>query len=179
MAPCFAPQDLDCPDPAHCPVVATLPPLRTTILPAGTTWCRGCRALRRAARRHGAGQLAGWPIATGVIEGACRHLVKDQSRTAWTSPQPAGASLAPKPYSDRSLHSNNDLDAYWNFHLDQERHPNHESHFPNPQPRHPASRMNASRKELHPTDFGASRQLQTAHQVIGPTIPSTCSGLPS
>jgi Clp amino terminal domain, pathogenicity island component len=33
---------------------------------------------------------SGWPIATGVIEGACRHL----SRTAWTAPAPAGASQA-------------------------------------------------------------------------------------
>ena len=35
----------------------------------------------------------GWPIATGIIEGACRHLVK----TASTSPAPAGTSPAPKP----------------------------------------------------------------------------------
>ena len=35
----------------------------------------------------------GWPIATGVIEGACRHLVK----TASPSPAPAGACPAPRP----------------------------------------------------------------------------------
>lgn len=35
---------------------------------------------------------AGWPLATGIIEGACRHLVK----TAWTSPVPDGDSTAPK-----------------------------------------------------------------------------------
>jgi hypothetical protein len=38
----------------------------------------------------------GWPIATGVIEGACRHLVKTDS----TSPAPAGALPAPKPSSN-------------------------------------------------------------------------------
>ena len=38
---------------------------------------------------------AGWPIATGVIEGACRHL----PATASTSPEPAGDSMAPKPSS--------------------------------------------------------------------------------
>ncbi|MDX3665236.1 hypothetical protein [Streptomyces europaeiscabiei] len=37
----------------------------------------------------------GWPITTGSIERACRHLVK----TAWTSPAPAGARPEPKPYS--------------------------------------------------------------------------------
>jgi hypothetical protein len=37
----------------------------------------------------------GWPIATGVIEGACRHLVK----TEWTSPAPAGACKEPRPSS--------------------------------------------------------------------------------
>ncbi len=37
----------------------------------------------------------GWPIATGVIEGACRHLAK----TAWTSQAPDGDSTEPRPYS--------------------------------------------------------------------------------
>jgi hypothetical protein len=35
----------------------------------------------------------GWPIATGVIEGACRHLVKDRM----TSPGRARGSTAPRP----------------------------------------------------------------------------------
>ncbi len=35
----------------------------------------------------------GWPIATGVIEGACRHL----SRTGWASPAPDGDWPAPRP----------------------------------------------------------------------------------
>ena len=39
----------------------------------------------------------GWPIATGVIEGACRHLVKDRMDITWTSPGPAGDWPAPKP----------------------------------------------------------------------------------
>jgi len=34
----------------------------------------------------------GWPIATGIVEGACRHLVKD----GWTSLAPAGDSPAPR-----------------------------------------------------------------------------------
>lgn len=34
----------------------------------------------------------GWPIATGAVEWACRHLIGDHS----TSPAPAGDSTAPK-----------------------------------------------------------------------------------
>jgi hypothetical protein len=38
---------------------------------------------------------AGWPIATGVIKGACRHLVNDRMVSA--SPAPAGAWKEPRP----------------------------------------------------------------------------------
>ena len=73
-------------------------------------------------RRRRCGTANGWPIATGVIEGACRHLVKDvdaaarrsrvdgnsacgsaasrfTSQTVWTSPEPAGDYQAPRPSS--------------------------------------------------------------------------------
>ena len=296
MAPCFAPQDLDCPDPAHCPVVATLPRLRTTTLRAGTAWFRvynatwgydeynpghgdarlspiddpvtgtrlpsmylagtpsaalletvfhdvhhdsartiyerdlrgklmahvrapsaalladlrdpelerlGLRrdyivstaaehypctrrvALTALRQPHGKRTLRGliWhsrqaelaghdPVEVVVLFGeprdstargswrlADRHWrhrgrlpppgqrpVKDRmdiTATRWSLPGAEAVLTAPSTATRQ-------LDAYWNFHLDQERHPNHESHFPNPQPRHPASRMNASRKELHP-----------------------------
>jgi hypothetical protein len=36
----------------------------------------------------------GWPIATGIIEGACRHIVKDRM---WTSQARDGGSKAPRP----------------------------------------------------------------------------------
>lgn len=70
----------------------------------------------------------GRPIATGVIEGACRHLVKDRmdlTGARWSLP---GAEAILKL---RALHSNGDLDKYWNFHLDQERHRIHESRYLN------------------------------------------------
>ena len=38
---------------------------------------------------------AGWPIATGIIEGACRHIIGDRLE----SPEPAGACPAPRPCS--------------------------------------------------------------------------------
>ena len=54
----------------------------------------------------------GWPIATGVIEGACRHLVKDRcelSGMRWTI---AGAEAL---LHLRAVHENGDWDAYHAF----------------------------------------------------------------
>ena len=59
----------------------------------------------------------GWPIATGVIEGACRHLVKDRmdiTGARWGLP---GAEAVLKL---RAIVSNDDFDAYWHYHLAQE-----------------------------------------------------------
>ena len=44
MPASFPPQDLDCPDPAGCPVASTLPRLRNTSLRAGTQWYRALNA---------------------------------------------------------------------------------------------------------------------------------------
>jgi hypothetical protein len=60
---------------------------------------------------------AGWPIATGVIEGACRHLVKDRmdiTGARW------GLDTAEAILRLRALTANGDFDAYWTFHLQQE-----------------------------------------------------------
>ena len=70
----------------------------------------------------------GWPIATGVIEGACRHLVKDRmdiTGARWGLP---GAEAILKL---RALRSNGDLDAYWRYHLEQERRRVHETRYLN------------------------------------------------
>ena len=59
----------------------------------------------------------GFPIATGVIEGAGRHLVKDcmdLTGARWRL-QSAEAVL-----KLRALRSNNDFEAYWAFHKAQE-----------------------------------------------------------
>jgi hypothetical protein len=59
----------------------------------------------------------GWPIATGVIEGACRHLVKDRldiTGARWGLP---GAEAVLKL---RAIVSNGDFDEYWRYHLAQE-----------------------------------------------------------
>jgi len=59
----------------------------------------------------------GWPIATGVIEGACRHLIKDRmdiTGARW------GLHTAEAVLKLRALISNGDFDTYWDFHLTQE-----------------------------------------------------------
>jgi hypothetical protein len=68
----------------------------------------------------------GWPIATGVIEGACRHLVNDRmDRTGarW------GLSGAEAILKLRALHSNGDFDANWAYHLAQEQQRVHANHY--------------------------------------------------
>jgi hypothetical protein len=68
----------------------------------------------------------GFPIATGVIEGACRHLVKDRmdlTGARWRL-QRAEAVL-----KLRSLRSSGDFEAYWRFHKEQELHRNHLSRY--------------------------------------------------
>ncbi len=69
---------------------------------------------------------AGWPIATGVIEGACRHLVKDRMDITGARWSVDGAEAVLKL---RALRCNGDLDTYWQFHLDQERHRVHECSY--------------------------------------------------
>jgi hypothetical protein len=68
----------------------------------------------------------GWPIATGVIEGACRHLVKDRMDITGARWGLAGAEAILKL---RALISNGDFDMYWTWHLDQEQQRNHHSRY--------------------------------------------------
>jgi hypothetical protein len=61
---------------------------------------------------------AGWPIATGVIEGACRHLIGDRldiTGARW------GLEGAEAVLTLRALLDNGDFDAYWAFHVERER----------------------------------------------------------
>ena len=65
---------------------------------------------------------AGWPISTGVIEGACRHLVKDRmdiTGARW------GVDTAEAILKLRALHANGDFNAYWAYHLQREHQRNH------------------------------------------------------
>jgi hypothetical protein len=70
----------------------------------------------------------GLPIATGVIEGACRYLVKDRmdiTGARWGLP---GAEAVLKL---RSIRVSGDLDAYWSYHEKKEQERNHSSKYEN------------------------------------------------
>ena len=63
--------------------------------------------------RHGAAMFA-----TGVIEGACRHLVQDRlgiTGARW------GLDSAEAVLRLRALNTNGDWNDYWRFHLGKER----------------------------------------------------------
>lgn len=68
----------------------------------------------------------GWPIASGVIEGAVRHLVKDRmdiTGARW------GLEGAEAVLRLRALRTNGDFEAYWRFHLTREKRRNHLSRY--------------------------------------------------
>ena len=69
---------------------------------------------------------AGWPIATGVIEGACRHLVQDRmgiTGARWSLPGAQAILWL------RAIHASGDLDAYWDWHIQQQHQANHLSRY--------------------------------------------------
>jgi hypothetical protein len=65
---------------------------------------------------------AGTPISTGVIEGACRHLVKDRMDITGACWGLAGAEAVLKL---RALRASGDFDDYWSFHESAEHVRNH------------------------------------------------------
>lgn len=69
---------------------------------------------------------AGYPIASGVIEGACRHLIADRleiTGARW------GLTTAEAVLRLRSLRSSGDFDEYWTFHLEREFERNHTTDY--------------------------------------------------
>jgi hypothetical protein len=68
----------------------------------------------------------GWPIATGVIEGACRHLIQDRmgiTGARW------GLDGAQAMLWHRAIAASGDTGAYWNWHITQEHRRNHLSRY--------------------------------------------------
>jgi hypothetical protein len=68
----------------------------------------------------------GWPIATGIIEGACRHLVKDRMDLTGARWGLHGAEAVLKL---RALRCNDDFQTYWRYHLDQEQRRVHQTRY--------------------------------------------------
>ena len=71
----------------------------------------------------------GMPIATGIIEGACRHLIKDRMDITGARWSLNGAEAVLKL---RSLRASGDFDEYWEFHEQQEFYRNHYSQYIDP-----------------------------------------------
>lgn len=68
----------------------------------------------------------GWPIATGVIEGCCRYLVKDRldiTGARWSLTGAEAVLLL------RAVIANGDFDQYWEYHLDREYQRTHASRY--------------------------------------------------
>ncbi|MCX5315862.1 ISKra4 family transposase [Streptomyces sp. NBC_00154] len=68
---------------------------------------------------------SGWPIATGAVEGTCRHLIADRldiTGARW------GLHGAEAVLRLRTVVANGDLDSYWHFHTARE----HERLYPTP-----------------------------------------------
>ena len=69
---------------------------------------------------------AGYPIATGVIEGACRYLVRDRMELTGARWRLVGAEAVLKL---RSLRASSDFDEYWDFHEAREYERNHAQRY--------------------------------------------------
>ncbi len=83
----------------------------------GIDACIGYLTAKQAFLGYDTALAAGWPIATGVIEGACRHLIGDRldiSGARW------GLQGAEAVLKLRALTTNGDFDRYWRFHLARE-----------------------------------------------------------
>lgn len=68
----------------------------------------------------------GWPIATGVIEGSCRHIVRDRFDITGARWSLEGAEAMLKL---RAVRANGDWAAYLRYHLTQERKRVHQSRY--------------------------------------------------
>lgn len=81
--------------------------------------------------RYDENLAAGLPIGSGVIEGACRHLLKDRldlSGATWT------VRNAEAVLKLRALRCSGDFNEYWEFHEEQELERNHLARFKDANP---------------------------------------------
>ena len=71
----------------------------------------------RARMKYDAYLAAGYPIGSGVAEGACRHLVKDRLERAGMRWHPDGAQAM---LNLRATYLNEEWDSFWAYHVEQE-----------------------------------------------------------
>ena len=92
---------------------ASLPASRRT----GADSCVRYLNARHEYLRYDQALAEGWPIATGVIEGACRHLIAGRlgiGGARW------GLDGAEAVLTLRAVISNGDFEEYWSYHLARE-----------------------------------------------------------
>ena len=92
---------------------------------------------------------AGFPIATGVIEGACRYLVRDRMEITGARWSLDGAEAILRL---RSVRASGDWDAYWRHHEQQEQQRNHAERY-----------ADATIPPLTPPVSPARRRVTTPH----------------
>ena len=95
---------------------------------------------------------AGFPIATGVIEGACRYLVRDRMEITGARWSLQGAEAILRL---RSLRASGDWEAYWRHHEQQEQ-----------QRTHAARYAEGTIPALTPPVVAAPRKVKTPHLRI-------------
>jgi hypothetical protein len=84
---------------------------------AGAEACVRYLTARLDCLRYDQALAEGWPIATGIIEGACRHIIADRldlGGSRW------GLDGAEAILTLRAVIANDDFDAYWQYHLTRE-----------------------------------------------------------
>jgi hypothetical protein len=92
----------------------------------GADACADYLIAKRSMLRYDHYLRQGLPIATGVIEGACRHLIVDRLDITGARWSLRGAEAILRL---RSLRSSGDFDDYWPFHLEAEHARNHASRY--------------------------------------------------
>jgi hypothetical protein len=91
----------------------------------------------------------GFPIASGVIEGVCRHLLQDRLDLSGATWRLRNAEAVLKL---RALKSSGDFDGYWAFHVEEELRRNHLARFKDHKPPSPPA--------ASPTHRGARADLR-------------------
>ena len=76
--------------------------------------------------RYGRALADGLPIGTGVVEGACRHLVRDRMDITGARWSLTGAEAVLRL---RALRASGDFDEYWEFHREREYLRNHGARY--------------------------------------------------
>ncbi len=92
----------------------------------GADTCAGYLTAKKPYLDYATALASGWPIATGVIEGACRHLVKDRMDITGARWGLTGAEAILKL---RAVCANGDFDDYWPYHLRKEHERIHKARY--------------------------------------------------